>query len=420
MPKKVLIFTYRYPPYGGIGAVRMTCVSKYLPDYGWKPYVYTSDWNPENCRLYDANFGTDVLEHVIHRATIVPATQAPVDENANSSSKLGKKINRYRQGFKELSNWRNWVREGKDVLQQIIEKHSGFDAIIASYPTTPALKLGDWTSRTFGIPWLADFRDILEESRSKLLWFKMWKEQRMVRSCSSMMTVSEPLAESLRKRYEQSAYSIPNGFDPNEVDYNSIERSQGPQSHFQILYTGQLYPPGHPAREGPGLLFDALDQLDSESKINLDDIEVKFIGMPKQKISPHLTGRKSEKCISILKWVPRDQIRRLQVDATLLFSLGSRHMKGILTGKIFEYLQSRRPILSIPADDDGIGSLLSSTNSGCATDTLQETAVYIFKCYQQWKPDRRLPDNPVSDEIQRYNWQNQTGRVAEILDRITK
>lgn len=419
MSKKVLIFSYRFPPFGGIGAVRFTSITKYLPKYGWQPFVYTSDWNASNCRQYDPNFGTEANQYVVHRAKLVSATQAPFNENPKPgiTHRMRRKMDRYHRLARELKNWSNWYREGRRVIPELVRQHNGFDAIMATFPTTPALKLGNWTSRRFDIPWVADFRDIIEESHKKFLWLAKQLEQNRVGSSSAMTTVSKPLAAMLRKRYSQPVYSIPNGFDPAEIGDNG--RPNHSQDKFQILYTGQLYPPGHPAREGPGLVFEALDRLADQGQIDLQDFEIKLVGTPKQKVLPHLTGYQSESQLVIKEWVARSEIYPMQSAATLLLSLGSRSMQGILTGKIFEYIQTRRPVLSIPRDDDGIGDLLKETKSGRAIDTVDDVADFILDLYQQWKPDRKIPDNPESSELDQYNWQNQVSQFAEILNRVS-
>lgn len=411
--KKVLVLTYRYPPFGGIGAVRMTCVTKYLWEYGWRPFVYTSDWNSENCQQFDADFGKDLNPYVIHRARIIPATQAPKNQ---SRGKLPQKLQRYWAGICELKNLHNWVVEGRRVLPRLIEVHK-FDAMLATYPTTSALELGAWVSREFGIPWLADFRDIVEERNSKLLWLKKKRERKLVRSASAMMTVSDPLAAKLRARNNQPVYSIPNGFDPDAIDFDAL-KIDGPQEFFEIVYTGRLYPPGDPAREGPNLIFRALDQLADQGRLNLNEVKVTIAGTPQGQLKQHLTGLKSEPQINSIEWMTRKEVYRLQANATMLLSLGSRTMKGILTGKLFEYLQTRRPILSIPHDQDGIGAILQKTNSGSTAETVDEVADFIVNRYEDWQKIRMLKECPPSDQLDQYNWKFGTKNVAEILNLI--
>ena len=44
--KKVLIITYYWPPSGGAGVQRWLKFTKYLPELGWEPIIYTPE-NPE-------------------------------------------------------------------------------------------------------------------------------------------------------------------------------------------------------------------------------------------------------------------------------------------------------------------------------------------------------------------------------------
>ena len=39
--KKVLIITYYWPPSGGGGVMRWLKMTKYLPELGWQPIIYT-------------------------------------------------------------------------------------------------------------------------------------------------------------------------------------------------------------------------------------------------------------------------------------------------------------------------------------------------------------------------------------------
>ena len=44
--KRVLIITYYWPPTAGSGVQRWLKMSRYLPQYGWQPVIYTPE-NPE-------------------------------------------------------------------------------------------------------------------------------------------------------------------------------------------------------------------------------------------------------------------------------------------------------------------------------------------------------------------------------------
>ncbi len=44
--RKVLIITYYWPPSGGSGVQRWLKMSKYLPEFGWEPVIFTPE-NPD-------------------------------------------------------------------------------------------------------------------------------------------------------------------------------------------------------------------------------------------------------------------------------------------------------------------------------------------------------------------------------------
>ena len=70
--KRVLVITYYWPPSGGSGVQRWVKFSKYLPENGWQPVIYT----PENPDLTtrDKTLGEEIPEcaEVIRRPIFEP------------------------------------------------------------------------------------------------------------------------------------------------------------------------------------------------------------------------------------------------------------------------------------------------------------------------------------------------------------
>ena len=56
--KKVLIITYLFPPVGGAGVQRTLKWTKYLPEFGWEPYVLTAR-NP-SVPVYDKSLEAEM------------------------------------------------------------------------------------------------------------------------------------------------------------------------------------------------------------------------------------------------------------------------------------------------------------------------------------------------------------------------
>ena len=57
---KVLIITYYWPPSAGSGVQRWLKFAKYLPEFGWHPYIYTPE-NPD-FDLKDLGLLSDIPE----------------------------------------------------------------------------------------------------------------------------------------------------------------------------------------------------------------------------------------------------------------------------------------------------------------------------------------------------------------------
>ena len=171
--KRVLIITYYWPPSGGSGVQRWLKMSKYLPEYGWQPVIYTTE-NAEY-PIVDPSLEKDVSPEaeVIRRPITEPYTfyKKFLGIKQEETVKVGftqeeKKKKSWKSG---LSMWirgnlfipdarRWWVKPSVKYLKKYLQEHP-VDAIISTGPPHSmhliAMKLKEAT----GLPWIADFRD---------------------------------------------------------------------------------------------------------------------------------------------------------------------------------------------------------------------------------------------------------------------
>jgi len=97
--KRVLIITYYWPPSGGSGVQRWLKFSKYLPEYGWQPVIYT----PSNPEIPIAD--TSLYNDISHKAEIItqpiwePYTYYKQDFYPKRRKMVGLKI--WQFGFEE-------------------------------------------------------------------------------------------------------------------------------------------------------------------------------------------------------------------------------------------------------------------------------------------------------------------------------
>ena len=94
--------------------------------------------------------------------------------------------------------------------------------------------------------------------------------------------------------------------------------------------------------------------------------------------------------------------------------------KGLLTGKLFEYLASGRPILCIGPEDGDAAQLLKETQAGVTVgfDNKEKMKEVIKDLYQKYLEDG-LPSNE-SKEIEKYSRRALAGAYGKLLDRINE
>ena len=123
-----------------------------------------------------------------------------------------------------------------------------------------------------GVPWIAEFRDHFAGNPYSNLpgWrapLDRWIERRVVASASACVTVSAPMAQTLRELHRKPTFVVLNGFEIEVAPHHQMPVSRAP---LRIVYTGLIYP----GRRDPSPLFAAIRSLG----LNADHIEVVFFG----------------------------------------------------------------------------------------------------------------------------------------------
>ena len=242
--KKVLIITYYWPPSGGGGVMRWLKMSKFLPELGWQPVVFT----PENP---DPSVTDESLLQEIHKDIIEIKT--PIWEPYDFFRKItGKKSGtKFKSGYiSEASegNWKNkiavfirgnflipdprkfWIKPSiKYLTKYLAENH--VDLIISTGPPHSMHLIALGLRNKFDIPWIADFRDpwtdidFYHKLKLTRLADRIHRklEKRVLARANHIVTVSPGCASDLEKIAKRKIEVINNGFDPTDFDFEMPE-----------------------------------------------------------------------------------------------------------------------------------------------------------------------------------------------------
>ena len=250
MLRNVLLLTWSYPPRNSSASRRSGCFAKYLPEYGWYPVVVCPEWTPENCD-YDVACVTNIPD-VVEVAPVHYPDPGPLGLFAFLKS-------RARSPLLPAIGPGDYPEFAKKVIADLFKERQ-FSAIWATSPNPVQHLLADWASRRWGVPWIADFRDIFGQFKKESLGqrlrlpFRVFQEKGLLRSAAEIVTHTDGVAQRLARRHGRAVHMIPNGFDP---DGAAVLSGYPPAKlpRFNITYTGIL------SHRNPRPVLDALARL---------------------------------------------------------------------------------------------------------------------------------------------------------------
>jgi glycosyltransferase involved in cell wall biosynthesis len=404
MSKRVLLIAEYYYPSNAAGAHRPAKLAKYLPQFGWFPTVLCADIRPGDFYgFYDKDLAA--------RADVCRTVRVP-------SPSLGPKWKRAIL----RAEWRLWPYKAPILFTrkvmaaaEALAADRPFDAVWSSYGPAWAHTVAGRLAAGLGIPWVADFRDLPDETTPNATQRKTVKEEvRVCASASALVTVSDALAERLRTRHGVPVHVISNGFDRD--DYPAEEA--GKSDLFTIDYYGIVYSSAGLVRD-PSPLFAALDMLVARGEIDPEKVRVRFFGTDPEALAPWVGGYRCKAAVEAMPRVPYPEMVRLVQRSVVLLLLSTPGAKGIATSKLFEYLGAGRPILNVPGDGDVVDRIVAATQAGATAGDPEAIARVVKTWYDEWRQTGWVAGRSIPEEVARYSRRGQAGQLAAILDSLT-
>ena len=225
-----------------------------------------------------------------------------------------------------------------------------WDVVFSSAgPYTAHLVAMALKQRRRALSWVAEYRDLwvgnsLHRGLFPFTVRERWLERRCLRQADLLVTISEPLAGILRRRSGLPVEVIYNGFDHREVDCLPQEPIFPDDDLVRVVFTGTVYPAG----QNPAPFFGALAALHNQSPAVASRLRLVVAG-PTGEVWAGLADRYGvANLLEDRGTVSRADARRMQRDAAALLLVDfDSSVPGVLTGKIFEYLGVRAPILVV-------------------------------------------------------------------------
>jgi len=423
---RLLLVSYEFPPRGGPGVQRPLKLAKYLGRAGWDVTVLTVADPPT------AIVDEGLIEELPPSVRVVRAWSLEPTRLVQALRRLrgdrkgtGGRV----QGFSgapsgvialvqsvfvpdEKRGWKaRAVRTGLAAARD-----GGFDVVLSSGPPHTSHLVGGSIAARLGVPHVMELRDpwFGRHSRRYLTPLQRWMdkraEARVARRAAAIVTVTRAMGEMYRERYPHTRTEIIlNGFDPEDLP----EPFSADPDKLVFTHAGIFNGPRRPDTFLAGL---ALAEREDEAVSR--DVRVVVAGAGAEFVEAARTaGVRSE--VEALGYVSHE--RSLQTvagaDVAVLILSAGEESRVSLSGKVFEYIGLRKPILAVVGAGEA-ADLVQSLDGGTVApfDDPRAIASAIIDIYQRW--ERGELTGPSEEQARRFSRVRQAEEYGALLESV--
>lgn len=369
---RILLLTTYYPPVQSVATNRMFAFSKYLTEQGFEVDVISISNDKESAISSSDNI------HVTRIYEGFPFLPLKFEKKTSViKHKLKSAINLV---LPYISNM--YFRWERDAFIMSCKQHEDkcYDIVVSSFsPENPhkvALKL---KAKYPDIKWIADMRDefsINSGLSGAALKKRCELERDILNNCDLLTSVSVPILKLFKNsKPDLNSKLILNGFDFEVQDpCLNVQHSK-----LIIGYAGSFY-----GNRNPDNFLQAVSELVKLDNDLFTSISIKFMGVSKNVSIP-------DNLLSIVEFYPKgsylesiDFIRSCDVGLLVLPVTG---LKGIYTGKIFDYLGALTCILGVVDRNDVAAELIEKLECGYVANSnnVNEIKAAILEMLEDWK-----------------------------------
>ncbi len=410
---RILIVTMYWPPAGGGGVQRPLKFATYLPALGIETHVLAPDgaeWIHRDDELQPPS------QAWVHRVRYIgPRARRPAEElhGKGGLERLGTQASlAFRRALVPDASV-TWNATAIPAAIQAVRRE-GIDVVLTTSPPGSVHLVGAAAKKATGVHWIADLRDSIvahphRRAESMAVRLKEKVEGGVARlvahSADAIVTVSDAIADEARALGPKGrVLTISNGSDFE--DFAGLEYHRG--ERLRITHTGSFF-----GKRDPKPFLEALASSDV-------DAVARFVGGFRSEDREWAEQRGLGDRLELFPYVPRRRSLELQRESEALLLLipeaGGRG-RGVLSGKVFEYLAAERPILAVVPTDGAAAELLREIGAGIvvAPDDIDGMRAALVELDARFKAGT-LDATPLSDEWrERLSRRTRVEELAELV-----
>lgn len=428
-----MLITYYWPPAGGGGVQRWLKFCKYLREYGVEPVIYTPS-NPDYPAV-DESLSEEILidtevwtypiwePYKLYRVF----TGQPADKRIysgfitdNEKETLSQKISVFIRGNLFIPDARKfWIKPSvKHLTEKLKDKY--IDLIISTGPPHSMHLIAEGVAKNTGIPWIADFRDPwtgidFYEHLRLTKWadrIHHQKERKVLKAADAVVTVSPYCVDHLEHLSDRKVHLITNGYDENDfLGASTLTKA------FTVTHVGSVN-----GDRNPIALWEALEELLEKIPQMRQDLKLNFIGPTDKAVQSTIDSfTHLSKCLHVTQWLDhKDAVVRIRESQVLLLLVNDTpHTRGLLPGKLFEYLAARRPIIGVGPENGDAAKLIHQSRGGDVIEFQDKQRIKEkFEQYYNQYLDGSLAKPVESQNVEQYGRKSLGKSYATLVKEI--
>lgn len=393
---------------------------KYLPEHGWQPTVLTVD--PRGYFEFDESLEheLDGLNVAIHRVSSLDPTRLFSRRRRVSFPTEGRR--RIASGISQALfipdnkiGWRRAaVRKGKELLSS-----ERYHAIFSTAPPYTSHLVGLQLASFADLPLTADFRDDWV-GNPRHAYVTPWHRGQHVKLESQLIEESAAVTVVNRRIYDRiivrnlgpagyhKVSMIPHGYDPDDFPKSPTRVDDG---RLRITYAGVFYDV-----QTPEPFLRALALLLHRRPALKDLWVAEFVGHLSDRALDLIKQLHLDHVVEYRGYLPhRQSVARLFAADILWMTVGRRPgNESISTGKLGEYIGTRKPILGL-VPEGAAGEMLERYKASAIAppDDPEAIAAVLESLYERW----RTKSLPAHDEeyAATFDQSRLAGRLAKVM-----
>lgn len=425
----LIYLSYLFPPLSCGANTRNITLPRYLPRFGWRFNVLTSE-SPRGLPI-DHTLMNRIPEDIgikrVPHFDIMPMLRGIKSNGRDEGADL------YNRDVNTIT-LRDYLRYYLLVPDRVITwmanlvpagiryvRETDSNLIVSAGPHH-SLHLHAWIiSRITDIKWVPYFGDLwvydsnTEYPPGPIKWVHSLLERAVVLNCDGIITTTPLSSEYFKKRYGSSCpecIELINGYDPEAVP-ETVQADTIDNEYLTITYTGNLLGFNTPEYLPAGI--DGFASRFPEAKVKF-----LFVGTFSPVLKKRMMSGPGSRIVEFVDRVPSEKVREYQCAADILMTcLADRDGSEVKnTAKLGEYVTAGKPVLIIARRGD-MRNFLNHMQGGYSSNPDEESVTEVLtRIFLDWQNGRLKypPDPEAAAEL--FDMSRSIERLAEFLDRI--